>query len=217
MLEMGYIAQKIPIIDNFRKMGQFYKFFTNSLKVCMFSKQYAAFVQLVLSIFLCKICFLVLKKYLWKNTVVMEAINLMYFWLNYYGKNNNLGKITATVKNMDQLFCIASELLESDKLLLCLLSDGIRIDSSEYLGSLETVTELIVCTEEELHRFCIYFDAKRYLHSKNISFLVNINYFCNKVANKLLFGWLLQVEYNSLGMNKTGWLLFIKLLKLVLK
>ena len=79
MLEMGYIAQKIPIIDNFRKMGQFYKFFTNSLKVCMFSKQYAAFVQLVFSIFLCKICFLVLKKYLWKNTVVMEAINLMYF------------------------------------------------------------------------------------------------------------------------------------------
>ena len=41
------------------------------------------------------------------------------------------------------LFCLASEILEADKLHLFLLSDGTRIDNNKYLSSLENSTELI--------------------------------------------------------------------------
>ena len=51
------------------------------------------------------------------------------------------------------LFCLASEILEADKLHLFLLSDGTRIDNNKYLSSLENSTELIdepsLCFEDQ--------------------------------------------------------------------
>ena len=41
---------------------------------------------------------------------------------------------------------MVSKLLESDKLCLFLLLDGTLIDDNKYLESLETASELIVCT-----------------------------------------------------------------------
>ena len=34
----------------------------------------------------------------------MEAIKFMYFWLNYFGKNNHLERILLAVENIDHLF-----------------------------------------------------------------------------------------------------------------
>ena len=53
---------------------------------------------------------------------------------------------------------MASEIIESDKLHLFLLSDGSRIDENQYLESLEIATELIVCTEEQFQKLSIYFE-----------------------------------------------------------
>ena len=46
------------------------------------------------------------------------------------------------MKDIDHLFCIASELLESNKLNLFSLSDGTRIDDNEYLKILENAKKL---------------------------------------------------------------------------
>ena len=81
------------------------------------------------------------------------------------------------MKNIEHLFYLASEIIESDKLHLFLLSDGIRIDEDEYLSSLEDGTELIICTEEQIQKLLIYFELKRYLSLKNISYRLNIDYF----------------------------------------
>ena len=62
------------------------------------------------------------------------------------------------MKNIDLLFRMASEIIESDKLHLFLLSDGSRIDENQYLESLEIATELIVCTEEQFQKLSIYFE-----------------------------------------------------------
>ena len=59
---------------------------------------------------------------------------------------------------MDLLFRMASEIIESDKLHLFLLSDGSRINENQYLESLEIATELIVCTEEQFQKLSIYFE-----------------------------------------------------------
>ena len=72
---------------------------------------------------------------------------------------------------------MATEVIEADTLHLFLLSGGTRIDENEYLESLETETELIVCTEEQIRKLSIYFELKKYLRLKNISYPVNINYF----------------------------------------
>ena len=56
------------------------------------------------------------------------------------------------MKNIDHLFNLASEMIETDRLRLFSLSDGTRIDDNEYLSSLENVTELIVCTEEQIQK-----------------------------------------------------------------
>ena len=56
------------------------------------------------------------------------------------------------MKNIDHLFNLASEMIETDRLRLFLLSDGTRIDDNEYLSSLENVTELIVCTGEQIQK-----------------------------------------------------------------
>ena len=71
---------------------------------------------------------------------------------------------------------MASEIIESDRLRLFLLSDGTRIDDNEYLERLETATVLIVCAKEQIQRLSIYFELKRYLSFKNISYPLNIDY-----------------------------------------
>ena len=101
----------------------------------------------------------------------------MYFWLNYSDKNNHIDRIPVAVKNIDHLLRMTSEIIESEKLFLFLLSDGTRIDDKKYLESLATATELIVCTEEQIRKLSIYFDIKRYLRFKNISYPLNIDYF----------------------------------------
>ena len=81
------------------------------------------------------------------------------------------------MENIDHLFLLASEIIEADRLHLFLLSDGIRIDEDEYFSSLEDGTELIICTEEQIQKLLIYFELKRYLSLKNISYQLNIDYF----------------------------------------
>ena len=55
--------------------------------------------------------------------------------------------------------------------------DGTRIDDNVYLSILENGTELIVCTEEQIQKLLIYFELKRYLGLKNISYPLYIGYF----------------------------------------
>ena len=70
------------------------------------------------------------------------------------------------MKNIDHLFRMASEIIEADRLHLFLLSDGTRIDDSEYLSSPENGAELIVCMEKQIQKLLIYFELKRYLGFK---------------------------------------------------
>ena len=95
----------------------------------------------------------------------------IYIWSNYSRKNNHVEIIQVAVKNIKHLFCMASELFESGKLHLFLISDGTRIDNNEYLKSLENATELTVCTEEKMQKI-----ANLFFHKK-ISYDVNINIF----------------------------------------
>ena len=100
----------------------------------------------------------------------------MYFWLNYCDENL-VERFPIAVKNIEHLFRMATEIIEADRLHLFLLSDGTRIDDNEYLKSLEKGTELIVCTEKQIQKLSIYFELKRYLCLKNISYPLNIDYF----------------------------------------
>ena len=99
----------------------------------------------------------------------------MYFWLNYC--DENIERIPFAVKNIDHLFNLASEIIEADRLHLFLLSDGTGIDNNEYLSSLENGTELIACTAEQIQKLLIYFELKRYLTFKNISYPLDVEYF----------------------------------------
>ena len=54
-----------------------------------------------------------------------------------------------------------SELLESDKIDLLLLSDSNQINDNKNLENLEIATELIVCTKEQMQKLSIYFYLKR--------------------------------------------------------
>ena len=101
----------------------------------------------------------------------------MYFWLNYCDENHHIERIPVAVQNIDHLFNLASEIIEAERLHLFLLSDGTRIDDDEYLCSLENGAELIICTEEQIQRLSIYFELKRYLSLKNISYPLNIDHF----------------------------------------
>ena len=87
--------------------------------------------------------------------------------------NHHIERTPIAVKDIDHLYCLASKIIEADRLHLFLLSDGTRIDDNEYLESLENGAELIVCTEELL----IYFELERYLSLKNLSHPLNIDYF----------------------------------------
>ena len=71
---------------------------------------------------------------------------------------------------------MASEIMEVDRLHLFLLSDGTRIDGNE------NDAELIVCTEEQIQKLSIYFELKRYLSLKNISYPLNIDCFLWRLA-----------------------------------
>ena len=124
-----------------------------------------------------------------KETSPRKTINFMHFWLNYIDKGN-IERISIVVKNIDHLFRMATEVTEADTVHLFLLSDSTQIDENEYLESLETATELIVCTEEQIQKLLIYFELKRYLRFKSISYPLNII---------LYDAWLLP-----------GWLLFSK-------
>ena len=106
-----------------------------------------------------------------------KTVTFMYFWLNYCDENHHIERIPVAVKDIDHLFNLASKIIEADRLPLFLLSDGTRIDDNEYLESLENSTELIVCTEEQIQKLSIYFELKRYLSLKNISYPLDINYF----------------------------------------
>ena len=111
-----------------------------------------------------------------KETSPRKPINFMHFWLNYVDKGN-IERISIVVKNIDHLFRMATEVTEADTLHLFLLSDSTRIDENEYLENLETITELIVCTEEQIQKLLIYFELKRYLRFKSISYPLTIDYF----------------------------------------
>ena len=105
-----------------------------------------------------------------KHLKIKIWLNLIkYFWLNYCDENH-VERIPIDVKNITHLFHLASEIIEADRCDLFLLSDGTRIDDNEYLGSLKNGTNLIVCTEEQIQKLSIYFELKRYLSLKNISY-----------------------------------------------
>ena len=74
------------------------------------------------------------------------------------------------MQNIDHLFRLVSQIIEADRLYLFLLSDGTRIDENEYLSSPEDGTELIIYTEEQIQKLSIFFELKRYLSLKNISY-----------------------------------------------
>ena len=105
-------------------------------------------------------------------SLFQKPVTFKYFWLNYC-ENHDIERIPVGVKNIDHLLNLASETIEADQLLF----DGTRIDDNKYLSSLENGTELIVLTEEQTQKLCIYFELKRYLSLKNISYPLNIEYF----------------------------------------
>ena len=105
----------------------------------------------------------------------------MYFWLNYCDENH-IERIPIAVENIDYLFNLASEIIETDGLHFFSLSDGTWIDDNEYIESLENGTELVICTEEQIQKLSIYFELKRYLSLKKISYPLNIDYFIWRLA-----------------------------------
>ena len=155
------------------------------------SEIYLENVQLLLNIFfmLKKLCdsFWDLRplKKCFKVQQLKLKIMFKYFWLNYCDENHHAERVPSAVKNIDNLFHLASEIIEADTLHLLLISDGTQIDDNEYLESLEDATELIVCMEEQIQKLSIYFELKRCLDLKNISYPLNIDYFLWQT------GWLL--------------------------
>ena len=108
--------------------------------------------------------------------IFKKLVTFMYFLLNYCDKNH-IERISVGVKNIDHLFSLASEIIEADRLHLFLLSDSTRIDDNECLENLENGAELIVCTEEQIQKLLTYFELKRYLSIKNISYPLDIDNF----------------------------------------
>ena len=105
-----------------------------------------------------------------------KPFTFMYFWLNYCDENH-IERIPVGVKDIDHLFRLVCEIIHADNRHLFFLSNGTRIDNNEYLRSLENGTELIVCTEEQIQKLSIYFELKRFLSFKNISYPLRIDYF----------------------------------------
>ena len=59
------------------------------------------------------------------------------------------------MKDIDQLFNLASEMIGADNLYLFLLPDCTQIDNKEYFSSLGNDTELIACMEEQVQKLLI--------------------------------------------------------------
>ena len=59
------------------------------------------------------------------------------------------------------MFDLASDILNSRDLCLFLFVDGTQIDGNEYLKTLRSWTQLLVCTSEQKEKFLIYFEVKR--------------------------------------------------------
>ena len=109
-------------------------------------------------------------------SLLQKPVTFMYFWLNYCD-DNHIDRIPVAVKNIDHLFNLASEIIETDRLHLFWLSDGTRTDDNEYLESLANGEESIIWTEEQIQKLSICFELKRYLSLKNISYPLNNDYF----------------------------------------
>ena len=70
-----------------------------------------------------------------------KPVVFMYFWLKYCDGNHHIERILVAVKNIDHLFCLSIEIIETARLHPFLLSDSTQIDDNEYLSSLENGTE----------------------------------------------------------------------------
>ena len=105
-----------------------------------------------------------------------KPVTFMYFWFNFCDENH-IERIPVAVKNIDHLFNQTSEIIETDRLHLFLVSNGTRIDDNEYLERLENGREFIICTKEQIQKLLIYFELKRHSSLKNISHPLNIDYF----------------------------------------
>ena len=60
----------------------------------------------------------------------LQPVTFIYSWLNYCDETH-IERIPVAVKNIDHLFNLASEIIETDKLQRFFLSDGTRIDDNE--------------------------------------------------------------------------------------
>ena len=98
----------------------------------------------------------------------------IHFWLNYSDKNNCVERILVALKNIDHLFCRASEILESEERHLFLLSDNTQIDDNKQLENLENATEFVFFMGKQIHKLLVYVGIKRYLHFKNITYPLSI-------------------------------------------
>ena len=72
----------------------------------------------------------------------------MYFLLNFC-KDNQFDYIAINVSSIEKLFDLASDILDSRDLYLFLFLDGTQIDDNEYLKTLRSWTQLLVCTSEQ--------------------------------------------------------------------
>ena len=79
-----------------------------------------------------------------------------------------------------------------------MLSDGTRTDDNEYLESLENSAKLIVCTEERIQKLSIYFEIKKYLNLKDISYPLEIIFMILKIT----------MIFNEAVINGTSLVLF---------
>ena len=127
-----------------------------------------------------------------------RPVTFMYFGLNYCDENHHIERIPIGVKNIVHLFHMASEIIKTDRFHLYLLSDGTRTDDNEYLESLENSTKLIVCTEERIQKLSIYFEIKKYLNLKDISYPLEIIFMILKIT----------MIFNEAVINGTSLVLF---------
>ena len=70
------------------------------------------------------------------NTVTMDIIKYIYFWLIQSDKNHHVERVPVGVKNTRYLTCMTNELLEPDPLHLLLVSGITQINGNQYLESL---------------------------------------------------------------------------------
>ena len=84
----------------------------------------------------------------------------MYFLLNFC-KDNHFDYVAINVSDIEKLFGLAFDILDSRDLCLLLFVDGTQIADNEYLKTLPAWTQLLVWTSDQKEKFLIYFDVKR--------------------------------------------------------